>query len=218
MRLILDLSSNREVVPFNYQHKLVGTFHKWLGINELHDSVSLYSFSWLFNGKKVKDGLNFTNGSTWNLNAFDEKILKEIVRAIQDDNAVAFGMKVKSVAIQDDPVFKNENIFKVASPIFIKQTIENRQKFFYFNDPESGELMTQTLKNKLKKAGLSDEGVRIDFLKDYPQAKRKKVVYKGIENVGSICPVVVKGNAEQISFAWNVGVGNSTGIGFGSLI
>ena len=42
-------------------------------------------------------------------------------------------------------------------------------------------------------------------------------VINGIKNKASICPVIVKGTSEQIAFAWNVGVGNSTGIGFGAL-
>jgi CRISPR/Cas system endoribonuclease Cas6 (RAMP superfamily) len=29
--------------------------------------------------------------------------------------------------------------------------------------------------------------------------------------------VIIKGTPEQLAFAWNVGLGNSTGIGFGAL-
>ena len=31
MRIYLQLTPNRETVPFNYQQSLVGAFHKWLG-------------------------------------------------------------------------------------------------------------------------------------------------------------------------------------------
>jgi hypothetical protein len=43
MRIYLHLTPNTEPVPFNYQRALVGTFHRWLGENELHDDISLYS-------------------------------------------------------------------------------------------------------------------------------------------------------------------------------
>ncbi len=59
MRIYLQLSANREIVPFNYQQSLVGAFHKWLGENELHDDISLYSLSWLSKGVPKKGGLDF---------------------------------------------------------------------------------------------------------------------------------------------------------------
>lgn len=53
MRLHLTTTSNTEIIPFEYQQKLVGVLHKWLGdANKEHGSLSLYSFSWLQNGKK----------------------------------------------------------------------------------------------------------------------------------------------------------------------
>ena len=52
MRIHLSTSANNELVPFNYQQKLIGVLHRWLGTNELHDKISLYSFSWLKGGKK----------------------------------------------------------------------------------------------------------------------------------------------------------------------
>ena len=51
MRLHLKLTPNTEPIPFNYQHQLTGTLHKWLGQNDLHDKISLYSFSWLRGSK-----------------------------------------------------------------------------------------------------------------------------------------------------------------------
>ena len=53
MRLHIITTSNTTIVPFNYQQKLIGTVHNWLGKNELHDKISLYSFSWL-KGKYTK--------------------------------------------------------------------------------------------------------------------------------------------------------------------
>ena len=218
MRIILNLTKNKSIVPFDYQKNLVGAIHKWLGKNELHDAMSLYSFSWLGEGKIQKSGLSFPNGTTWHINSHDVDFLKTIVRNIQTDNEVAFGMVVSGVTIQEDPYFGSEQTFRVASPVFIKQTIDKKQKFYFYNDTESNDLLTKTLQNKLQKAGLNHEGVSVEFVKDYYNPIIKMITYKGVENKGSICPVTIKGSPEQIAFAWNVGVGNSTGIGFGSLI
>ena len=50
MRIYLRTTPNDVIVPFDYQQKIVGTIHKWLGNNEIHDKISLYSFSWLLGG------------------------------------------------------------------------------------------------------------------------------------------------------------------------
>jgi CRISPR/Cas system endoribonuclease Cas6 (RAMP superfamily) len=72
MRIHVKTSSNTELVPFNYQHKLVGVLHKWLGNNELHGNLSLYSFSWLSNQKSSKAGLNFPNGAKFFISFYDD--------------------------------------------------------------------------------------------------------------------------------------------------
>jgi CRISPR-associated endoribonuclease Cas6 len=218
MKLHLKLNSNKGTVPFNYQNKLVGALHKWLGKNEWHDGLSLYSFSWLTHGKKTEKGLSFPTGTNWSISSHDNDFLKTIVQSIQRDNEVAFGMRIQEILIQDNPYFEEEKTFMVGSPIFIKQRIEKEQKFYYYNDTESTQLLTATLRNKLQKAGLNSEGVTVAFDTTYNGAKVKAMNYNGIVNKGSICPIIVKGSPEQIAFAWNVGVGNSTGIGFGSLI
>jgi len=69
----------------------------------------------------------------------------------------------------------------------------------------------------MKLAGLADDQFDIRFDTSYPRAKPRKINYKGIENKASWCPVIIKGSPETKLFAWNVGLGNSTGIGFGAI-
>jgi len=66
-------------------------------------------------------------------------------------------------------------------------------------------------------AGIKDETFNIRFESSYAKAGTKKVTYNGIENRASWCPAIIEGNAETKLFAWNVGLGNSTGIGFGAI-
>ena len=51
MRIHLKTTPNTKPVPFDYQQKLVGTIHKWIGDNSIHDKISLYSFSWINGGR-----------------------------------------------------------------------------------------------------------------------------------------------------------------------
>lgn len=51
----------------------------------------------------------------------------------------------------------------------------------------------------------------------YSGKRIKLMTYKGIKNKASMCPVIIKGTLQSKQFAWNVGIGNSTGIGFGAI-
>jgi hypothetical protein len=72
MRLHLYLSHNGRPIPFDYQHYLTGAFHKWLEANDLHDRLSLYSLSWLYEGRARKEAIEFPRGAHWFLSVHDE--------------------------------------------------------------------------------------------------------------------------------------------------
>lgn len=218
MRIHLNLTSNTQVVPFNYQQNLVGTFHKWLGKNQLHDNLSLYSLSWLIKGKMAKNGLSFPDGAQWFISSIDTEVIRNVMFGIHEDPKVNWGMEVQEIIFQMEPEFRNEAWFKVCSPVFIKRTFDKKIKYYLYNDPESGLLMTETLQSKLRNSGLNHMGVEVKFDTNYPNPQTKKITFNNIHCRASLCPVKIKGTPEQIAFAWNVGVGNSTGIGFGSLI
>lgn len=218
MRIHLKLSSNKEKVPYNYQSVLTGKFHKWLGTNDFHDRISLYSFSWLRKAKGAKHGLNFPSGSTWFISSHDDDVIKKIIDGVRQDSHLAWGMLVQDIIIQETPSFGEEALFNVGSPVFIKRWKNDRAEFIYYYHDASESCLTDTLKHKLREAKMSEEGVSVEFDKNYKNPKTKVITFKDVKNKGSVCPVIVRGSSEQISFAWNVGVGNLTGIGFGSLI
>lgn len=217
MRIHLNITKNRLIVPYDNIPVLVGSIHKWLGKNDWHDLVSLYSFSWLRGGQKGNGGLYFPEGAQWFVSAHDSEFIKRLIAGIQHDPAINYGLKVKSITIQETPQFTHSHSFTLASPVLIKRRDGDRVKHFLFSDNQADELLTETLKTKLKKAGLNTEGVQVTFNRDYPFPKTKLVNYNGIGNKASICPITINGTPEQIALAWNAGIGNSTGIGFGAL-
>ena len=217
MRIYLMLSKNNEPVDFSYQQKQVGAIHKWLGINEMHDQMSLYSFSWLKGGKKVGEHLEFREGASFFISFYDTNRLKDIIKGIQSEPEVFHGMSVNNITIQEVLIFEHKQRFIAESPIFLKYTKEKKSTYYYFNDAESNEILTNNAKNKLRKAGLSDTSIKVYFEKNYPSPYTKGTTFKGIFTKGSVCPIIVEGSPEQIAFIWDVGIGNSTGIGFGSL-
>ena len=217
MRLHFSLTPNTQVVPFNYQNYLIGTFHKWMGWNEIHDSISLYSLSWLQNGKMTQGGFSYPNGAKWFISFWDEEIGKQLIMNAMKDPDVCCGMKVKEIQIQDDPEFSGCERFTAASPIFIRKYDENRHaSHMTTKDNDADTCLTETIKSKLKSAGL-DYNITIRFDKNYFNPKTKLVTINGIKNRANFCPVIVEGDPEAIKFVWNVGAGHSTGCGFGAL-
>ena len=218
MRIYLQLSKSNETVPFNYQSYLTGAIHKWIGKkNEIHDTVSLYSFSWFQNIDVRKEGIQTKPGSYFFISAYDVSIIKKIINGIREDGSVCFSIHVEEIEIVDDPQFSNREIFHTASPVFIKRRFDNNIKHISYNDPDAGSYLTETIQKKLRLADLPADGIKVTFERNYAAAKTKVITYKTVGNKANICPVIIEGSSEQIAFAWNVGVGNCTGIGFGAL-
>ena len=218
MRIYLKLSNSKRLLPFTYQSYLTGALHKWIGDeNELHEGVSLYSFSWLQNVNANRSGINLTNDSYFFISVYDDGLIKRIIKGIISDPSLCFGIVVTDVQIAEDREFSSQEKFFVASPVFIKRRFDNNEKHITYSDPNAALYLTETLQKKLRIAGLPEDGIRVSFDKDYPYPRTKIISYKTIGNKVNICPVIIEGSQEQIAFAWNVGVGNSTGIGFGAL-
>lgn len=219
MRLHLKISKSKQLVPFDHQHLLVGVIHKWLGINKEHGKLSLYSFSRLKGGKANTDGLLFDRGSSFFFSSYDKDLTKKLLNGIVDDAQLFYGLKVEEVVMQETPNFEQQSYFYIGSPVLIKRKEENRAKFYFYNDKESEGFLKESLLYKMKEAGLDpDESLQIKFDHDYDQASTKMINYNGIKNRCSWCHVIIEGKAETKAFAWHVGLGSSTGIGFGALM
>jgi CRISPR-associated endoribonuclease Cas6 len=217
MRIHLKINGSREIVPFNHQHLLTGVIHKWIGRNEEHGKLSLYSFSRLERGEALKNGLKFQDGTSMFFSAVNADIVKQMISGIQTDPTMFHGLKVSEIIIQEDPDFSQRDTFSAASPVFIKRRVSERIDHIKYDNAHAGEYLVETLKSKMKSVGMEDDSLDIQFNLTYPKAKTTLVTYNSIQNKANICPVIIKGLPETKAFAWNVGLGNSTGIGFGAI-
>lgn len=217
MRIYIKIRSDKKPVPFNYQPMITGTIHKWIGENEVHNKTSMYSFSWLNGGHKKGESLIFENETSFEFSSYDNNLIKKIINGIQNNPIINYGLEVSEIVIQETPLFSNKETFFVSSPVLIKRTEQGREKHYTYDQIETDHLLTETLRTKLRKAGLDDNNIHVAFDRNYHGAKTKLVYYNSIGNKVNICPVIIQGTPDQIGFAWNVGVGNSTGIGFGAL-
>ncbi len=210
-----------EPVPFNYQHKLIGCLHKWMGNNDLHDTTSLYSLGWLQNGKLIKDvGLFFPKGAIWEISFHDSELALSIIDRVYKSPEVCYGMRVRKLEILTPPSFSNIYRFRLNSPILIRKNRKDSPKeHITFDHPESDEILTNIFRYKLKLAGFENSHLSpfMGFDRSYRNAKTKLVTIKNISLRANLCPVIVMGTPEAVQFAWEVGAGQLTGSGFGQL-
>jgi len=221
MRIHLISTENKEIVPFDYQQKLVGTLHKWLGENNHeHGEISLYSFSWLQGGQLRDKGFDFPNGAKWFISFHDEEKIKMIIKSIINDKKIFCGMYISDLIIEETPDLSAKELYYLGSPILIKRYLESecREKHYSYEDKISNELMKQTLLHKMRVAGLvPDETLNIQFDLSYLYKKQKLMTYNGVKNKANLCPIRIIGKPETKAFAWDSGIGNCTGIGFGAI-
>ncbi|NJK94451.1 MAG: CRISPR-associated endoribonuclease Cas6 [Chloroflexia bacterium] len=217
MRIHLKLTAKDLIIPFDHQHLVVGTIHKWLGWNDLHGDLSLYSFSRLEGGKSTTKGLKFDRFASFFFSAYDASLIKQLISGIRIDPILFDGLSVEEIIIEEDPDLSEREQFYVASPIFIKRRSENKVEHILFSDERSAQYLKETLQTKMQKVGIMDESLEVKFDLSYSHADTKMVTYKGVKNKTNWCSVIVKAMPETKLFAWNVGLGNSTGIGFGAI-
>jgi len=218
MRIHLSVSTPKKHLLFDHQHLLVGTIHKWLDWNEEHGKVSLYSFSRFEGGKVTKTGLFFENGISFFFSSHYPELIQKLISGIQTDRTMFNGLEVSEILMQQDPDLTTKELFFPGSPVFIKRKNGEKIDHILYDDPKAGSYLKETLLTKMEQAGLKDDTLEISFDTCYRKAGSKMVNYNGIKNRASWCPVIIKGKTETKLFAWNVGLGNSTGIGFGAII
>jgi CRISPR-associated endoribonuclease Cas6 len=219
-RFILCLSSDTEPVGFDYLNKLRGALHKWLGRNDRHDGLSLYSFGLLRGGRREGRHLTFPKGATWPVSFYEPDMARRLLRGILQQPEVAYGMRVLEVREQAAPDFDAERRFLVDGPVVIRRTRNNGGRdYLLWDNPHADAILTRVMRHKLEAAGYAGAHLQttVRFDRTYPRGRTRLFEIKGIRHRGSECPVIVTGTPEAVRFAWLVGAGELTGCGFGAL-
>lgn len=218
MRIYLHLSKNTKIIPFNYQELLTGTIQKWIGMNnKIHGKSGQFSFSWIQNTIANKNGIELQHNAYFFISSINVELIKKIIKGILNDPSMFNGIIVKDIQIKNTPVFGGSERFLMASPVLLKLRDGEKIRHVTLKDNDFEQVLTNNIKRKLEKAGISSEGVKIQLDPKTNFRQTKLVVYKGIENKTSFAPIMVNGTQEQIAFVWNMGLGNSNGIGLGAV-
>jgi len=221
MKFRIQLTASRIPVPFNYAYRLCGLFHHWLGKNDLHDKISLYSLGWLKGKTQVRDhALCFPDGAAWDIGIYNSGLSEQLIRGLLLKDFEFHGMQIRKVDLLKPPVFEDgEHRFLAGSPILLRKLEDDGSRtHLTYNEPESREVMNRVIHKKAEEAGFEPgKYLNLQFDSSYRNPKTKLVDIKGIKNRASVCPVIAEGPPEALEFLWTVGAGELTGVGFGSL-
>lgn len=182
--------------------------------------MSLYSLGWLQGVTSKTDGLWFEKEALWDIGIHDDMIAERLIRGLLLKPFDFYGMKIKKVERIDTPAFdEGSHRFLAGSPIMLRQVEDDgSRKHITFKDRESDSILTRVIRKKGDEAGLdSVKSLNLTFDRNFKKPKTKLVDIKGIKNRASVCPVIAEGEPEALAFLWNVGAGEMTGVGFGSL-
>ncbi|MCH8569189.1 MAG: hypothetical protein LAT67_13020 [Balneolales bacterium] len=236
MKFRIYLSSNQKAVPFNYPYKLAGIFHSWLGPNDLHDMMSLYSIGWLNGGKADRGGLWFPNGAYWDIGIHQDEIAERLVRGILLKDFHFYGMNLQKVEHLQPPDFSTgTHRFLAGSPIVLRKVEDDYSRTYLLHshpDEITSAVLSRVWAKKLIKsadikvpvntepgtenlAGANKLSLRFDS--SFPNPKTRLTAIKGTQVRGSVCPLIAEASPEALQFLWTVGAGELTGTGFGSL-
>lgn len=215
MRIKIILSKSNSCIPFTYQGLMLGTIHKWFGANnKLHDKLSLYNYSWLKGFRINKYGLIADKQPYFYFSCFDDRLIDRLNAGICKDKSMFNGFEVIRIENIDCEI---KECYEPLSPIFVKEKTENNSlEHLLFDNPKTETIMTNLMRNKMKFANVNFELESIKF-EVSEHSKTKLVKIHGINSRANLCNVKIVGDENAHKFILDVGVGHSTGSGFGCI-
>lgn len=218
MRIKVKFTPSTDSIDINkVQQKVNGYIHKCLGAdNKYHDTASNYSISSLQGGKLNNGKLSFINGSYLIITSLDQVFISKMLSGIISNQEFIAGMTFDGVDNISETFYDGWNNFFTLSPFIIKDKVNKR--FITLKDDDFIIKLKEYLINKLSKVNseldLSDFDVEV---KEHNNHKVKKIMVKNVFNFANQCQVSIKTNKKVAETLYNIGIGQSTGCGFGSI-
>ena len=216
-RITVKLTQPTTEVPVNNQHQLNGFIHASFGKNNpYHDSFSNYNISSLQGGKLNADKktISFPNGNPYFYISGDDKFIGFAIDSFMNSKASMFGMVFESIDITDDFVVNSrfDNIITI-SPILLR---DKNGKRLTFKDEKWVEILTENCVKKLEHNNICDPTFKIEIINPH-KAKEKCVWVGNVFNKSTMIRLKVFGKPNTRRHLYNMGLGHSTGSGFGSI-
>jgi CRISPR-associated endoribonuclease Cas6 len=222
MRIIINFTGNKVPVLINNQSDINYYIHKCLGKNnEYHDSKNDYSISSLYGGKLNEDKktLSFENGGYIVASSKNEEFINTLIGGVMENKILKWGMEFKDFVHINENFVNGLNHFATLTPFIIKKyTDKKNYTFATIEDDDFVSVVKNHTINKLKKiyGDIDLEGFDVKIPKN-PSHKVKKVMVKNVVNRANQCHITFLCSANVAEKIYNLGVGQSTGSGFGTI-
>lgn len=213
MIIKINFTQPEQIVPVANQKELNSYIHKCVGKNnKFHDAFSNYCVSSLQGGKlNIEDNtLVFNEIPHIFVTTNNEKFTESFLNGVMQDKHTLFGMHYKNIEMLNFNINRDYDLIYMASPILLKR---NNIKISY-KDSNYIEALRDNCIAKLKYEGIEDETFDIE-LHNVEKSKVKKIMVGDVFNIATIASFIVRGKRETREKLYNLGLGNSTGSGFG---
>lgn len=222
MRIKINFTPSTTEVSVNHQSFLNSYVHKCLGKNnEYHDKKNDYAISNLIGGflNKETKTVDFKNGAYFVVSSLDLNFVNKLLIGIISNPDFINDMKFNGVEHVEESFFNGWNYFKTLSPFIVKTYTDKKiYSFLTLDDNDFEDKLEQYLKKKL--LAINDKLDLTDFkviIPKHAQAKVKNVFVKNVINKANYCQINIYTNKEVAKILYNIGIGQSTGSGFGTI-
>lgn len=222
MRVKINFSKNTEPVIINNQHLLNGFIHKCLGKNnDYHDTWSGYCISSLLGGKLNEDKktLSFDNGGYILVTSRDESFIGKFFMGAMQNPDLFCGMKLTDIEYIDEKFNKEVNHFVTLSPFIIKEKCNiHGERYITMEDENFVDKVKEHTIRKLKRI---DSSLNLDSfditIPDRHWHRTKRIMVGKSFCFANHCQISIKCNERIGKLLYHVGIGKSTGSGFGTI-
>lgn len=186
--------------------------------NKYHGNFSNYSVSRLLGGKYDGNNIVFDNGAYITISSNEDEFIINLVRRLSTSRRkLCIGnLLFIDYELYEESVGKYFDVIRTTSPI--RLTLKE-QGFVTVKDTNFIDTLTNKSVKKLIHNGL-DEGVAntLKFELFHPEKAHTRFYnIDGAKNITSNVMLVVRGKEEARRKLYNLGLGSSTGFGFGSV-
>ena len=177
----------------DYFTKLLNTIHRWIGSDKELNKITNYSYSHIWKNHFVFSSL-------------DESLQQRLIEGAMKDPYM--WDDVRFVRYDQYEHRTDKDVYGCLSPFFVKDKYTGNHMLFDEGEERAKEILIRRAESANIMLGEFD-------LKFINKNKHKLININGINNKCFTCSVKITGSDVVKNFASKVGIGNSTGVGFG---
>lgn len=223
MRIKIKFKGTNNNVPFNTQASVNSYIHDCLGRNnEFHDKASNYSLTNLQGGvlNDAGTGLSFNNDACIIVSSQNADFIGKLLLGVMNRHQFDYGMTLSDVEHVSEEMHEGWNYLTTITPILLKKGYKQTGPDDYWKVGDDGfaQRLKEHLINKLSKINpaLDLSGFEL-VVPNVRVNKVKRVMIKNVPNYASNCWISIKCSKEVATMIYHLGLGQSTGSGFGTV-